>query len=339
MSRTIDEHLPGQHRRADVIAVIPLGLLGAAGLCAALRPAAGLAGLFMVAEELLFIATLVLLAPIALLARARRLGAALLALAVIGGLLFGSEWISLPGSGAARHDLSVVTWNLQYGMRTPAETVAQLHGVVEDVVALQELEPDPAAAIESDATLVARYPYRAMGAHTGMSGLGLLSRYPIRDVTFPRAPAGLELVVATPRGDVRVIVGHPAHAYIRTVTPLRLPLTYDPTHRDDVIASLRTRIDAALSAGERLLVLGDFNTSPTEPEYAVLAAGLRDTHVEVGEGPGTTWRPSRLTFLPIAFLRIDLHLTAGAIRPASTWIDCSLPGDHCRLSADYQIDG
>ena len=339
MSRTIDENLPGRHHRADVLAVIPLALLGAAGLCAVLRPTAGLAGLFLVAEELLFIAALVLLAPVALLARARRLGAALLVLLVVAGGIMGSEWVSLPGSGAGRHDFSALTWNLQFGVRTPAETVARLHGVVEDVVALQELEPDPAAAIESDATLVARYPYRAMGAHTGMSGLGLLSRYPIRDVTFPRPPAGLELIVATPRGDVRVIVGHPAHAYIRTFTPLRLPLTYDPTHRDDVIASLRVRIDASLAAGERLLVLGDFNTSPTEPEYAVLTAGLRDTHVEVGLGPGTTWRPSRLTFLPVAFLRIDLQLTAGAIRPASTSIDCSLAGDHCRLSADYQIDG
>jgi vancomycin resistance protein VanJ len=323
----------------DWLAAVPAALGVVALAAVVLRPGSGLIGLVLVGEELLFLATMVLLTPIALLARARRLGVALLGLSVIGGLLFGSEWISLPGSGAARHDLSAMTWNLQYGVRTAAETAAQLHGVVEDVVALQELEPDPAAAIESDAVLTARYPYRAMGPHTGASGLAVLSRYPIRDVTFPRAPAGLSLIVATPHGDVRIIVGHPEHAYIRTVTPLRLPLSYDPTHRDDVIGSIRTRIDAALAAGERLLVLGDFNTSPTEPEYAVLTAGLRDTHVEVGEGPGTTWRPSRLTFLPFAFLRIDLQLTAGAIRPASTSIDCSLPGDHCRLSANYQIDG
>ena len=85
-------------------------------------------------------------------------------------------------------------------------------------------------------------------------------------------------------------------------------------------------------------MLGDYNTSPREAEYAVLTAGLRDTQVEVGEGPGWTWRSSRLTFLPVGFLRIDMQLTAGSILPASTSIDCSLPGDHCRPSDDYEID-
>jgi endonuclease/exonuclease/phosphatase family metal-dependent hydrolase len=101
---------------------------------------------------------------------------------------------------------------------------------------------------------------------------------------------------------------------------------------------VRTRIDSALAGGDRLLVLGDFNTAPSEAEYAVLTRGLRDTHTAVGEGPGWTWRPSGIDFLPFGFLRIDLQLTAGAIRPASTSIDCSLPGDHCRLLGDYEID-
>jgi hypothetical protein len=54
-----------------------------------------------------------------------------------------------------------------------------------------------------------------------------------------------------------VIAAHPGHAAIDTRTPLRLPVGYNPTGRDTVIASIRTRIDAALTAGDRLLVLGD----------------------------------------------------------------------------------
>ncbi|HEX7490979.1 MAG TPA: hypothetical protein VF337_04690 [Candidatus Limnocylindrales bacterium] len=59
---------------------------------------------------------------------------------------------------------------------------------------------------------------------------------------------------------------------------------------------------------------------------------------EVGEGPGWTWRPSRIDFLPFGLLRIDLQLSAGRIRPVSTSIDCGVPGDHCRLSGDYEVD-
>jgi endonuclease/exonuclease/phosphatase (EEP) superfamily protein YafD len=148
----------------------------------------------------------------------------------------------------------------------------------------------------------------------------------------------MDFTVTTPRGRVHVIVAHPRPAVMATITPLRLPVNYDPSARDIALAQVRTRIDAALAAGDRLLVVGDFNTSPYEAEYHVLTAGLRDTHVQVGEGPGWTWRPSRLTFLPFGLLRIDLQLTAGSIYPASTSIDCSLPGDHCRLFGDYEID-
>jgi hypothetical protein len=42
--------------------------------------------------------------------------------------------------------------------------------------------------------------------------------------------------------------------------------------------------------------------------------------------------------LNVAFLRIDLQLSAGPMRPASTSLDCSLQGDHCRLFGVYQID-
>jgi vancomycin resistance protein VanJ len=328
----------GTRSRADLLAVVPLALVLFAALAAALSPRSGPLALGLVFEPQLFIAVGVVLVPVALLARARVLSAALLVVVVAGGALFGSDWISLPGSGAARHDLTVMTWNVQYGTRTPAENVAQLQGVTADIIALQEVEPDAAAAIDADPTLKARFPYRALTPRVGAWGLAILSRYPIENVDRAFPPAVLELTVDTPHGPVHVINGHPEHADIVTLSGFRLPVGYDGTTRDAAIAQIRTRVDVALSAGSRLLVLGDYNTSASEAEFATLTRGLRDTQAQVGEGPGWTWRPSRLTFLPFAYLRIDVQLTAGAIYPASTSVDCSLPGDHCRLFGDYEID-
>lgn len=322
----------------DLLAVIPGGLLLFAGLALVLAPQSGPLGLALILEPHLFIATLVILAPVAIIVRARRLGVVLLAVAIAGGSLFGSEWVSAPWSSASRHDLTVMTWNVQFDSLTPAETAAALEGVTADVVALQELEPDPAAAVEANAAITARYPYRAMAPRRGAWGVAVLSRYPIRNVESAYPPAVMELIVDTPRGPVRVINGHPFPPAVGTVTPFRLPIGFDPAYRNSEISVIRGRIDAALAAGDRLLVLGDFNSAPSEPEYRVLTAGLRDTHVEVGEGPGWTWRPSRFTFLPIGFLRIDLQLTAGRMLPSGTSIDCSVAGDHCRLLAAYQID-
>jgi endonuclease/exonuclease/phosphatase (EEP) superfamily protein YafD len=324
--------------RWDALAVVPAVLVVAAAAVAILPPRSGPLAMAMVFEPHIFIGVAAVVAVAALLGRSRLLALSLIVTLVGGGFLFGSEWISVPGSAAGRHDLSVMSWNVQYRTRTPAEQASQLEGVTADLIDLQEVEPDAAAAIESDAVLTARYPYRAMAPRRGAWGLAILSRYPISNIRSTYPPACLDLIVATPRGPVHVVEAHPNHATIQTSTPLRLPLGYDPTTRDVEISSVRSRIEAALAAGDRLLVLGDYNTTPSEPEYSVLAAGLRDTHVEVGQGPGWTWRPSRLTFLPFGFLRIDLQLSAGAIRPVSTSIDCSLPGDHCRLFGDYEID-
>ncbi len=334
---------PGGRRRLirsrlDLLAVAPAVLVGLAALTWVLPPRSGPAAFFPIFEPYLFIVAGVVLAPVAVLGRARLLSASLVVGLLAGGPLFGSEWVSLPGSAADRHDLSVLSWNVQYGMRTPAEQAVELEDVTVDVVGLLELEPDAAEAIENDPIIDARYPYRAMEPRESAWGVGVMSRYPISKVVSVDFPATLDFLVSTPRGTVHVILAHPRPAEIATISPLRLPINFDPSARDGAIAEIRTRIDAALAAGDRLLVVGDFNTSPLEAEYAALTAGLRDTHVQVGQGPGWTWRPSRLTFLPLAFLRIDLQLSGGAIYPASTWVDCSLPGDHCRLFGDYEID-
>ncbi len=324
------------HSRLDRLAVVPLAL--ALFALASTVAAVGFGPLVFVQifEQQTVVLALILLAPLALLARARTLGLAVLGLALVGGSLFGGEWISLGAGGRA--DLSAMTWNLQYRTRTPAETVAQLQNVTSDIAALEELEPGPAAAIEADAALTARYPYRLMVPRVGAWGLGLLSKYPISETESSYPPAHLSMVITTPHGPVRLIVGHPNHADISVVSPLRVPFAYNSVDRDTEIAAIRARIDPSLASGERLLVLGDFNTTPTEPDFKVLTRGLRDSHAEVGIGPGWTWRPSRFAFLPVGFIRIDLQLSAGPIRATSSSMDCSLPGDHCRLFGTYEID-
>lgn len=329
--------------RLDYLAAAPICVV-LFGLSAwLLPPRSGPMALVLVLEEQLFALTFVALSPFAVLAwlraRAWALPISLVVLFLVGASFLGSDWISLPNdSRARRHDLSVMSWNLQYGSRTPAEARAQLEAASVDLVALQELEPDSADAIESDPTIRSRFPYRTMAPRWGPGGLAILSRYPTERIESLDSPARLQLVVETPRGPVRIVNAHPKRPKISTITPLRLPIDLDPSVRDSEIAAVERWVVASLAGRERLLVLGDFNTSPTEREYGTLTAGLRDTHREVGEGPGWTWRPSRLAFLPVAFLRIDLQLTAGSIYPASSGVDCSFQGDHCRVFGAYEID-
>ena len=315
---------------------VAVGLAVFAVASVALPLGIGPLGFVVVFEEQLLLGATLLLVPLAIATRARHVTLALVVSGLVFGGLFGSEWASLPGSAAGRDDLTVLSWNLEYGARTPSEAVGQLQGADADLIALVELEPPISAAIEADPTLTARYPYRLMVPRDLAWGVGLMSRYPIGEPVSIYPPACLEVLVATPRGPVRVIVGHPRHASVHGV--LRVPLVYDSAPRDVRIDTIRGLIDQSLASGERLLVLGDFNTTSSEPEYRVLTEGLRDTQTEVGEGPGWTWRPDQLTWLPFGLIRIDLQLSSGAIRPSATWVNCSLPGDHCQLFGTYEID-
>ena len=166
-------------RKSDLLALIPATLAALAAIAAVLPPRSGLPSMALVFEPHLFIASAVLLAPLAVWGRARTLAAAIAVVMIAGGCLFGSEWISLPGSGAARHDISVMTWNVQYGTRTPADQAAQLENVTADLVALMEVEQDASDAIAADSILTSRFPYRALAPRPGAWGLAILSRYPI----------------------------------------------------------------------------------------------------------------------------------------------------------------
>ena len=76
-----------------------------------------------------------------------------------------------------------------------------------------------------------------------------------------------------------------------------------------------------------MLVLGDYNFTPTEPGYRRLTAGLRDAHAEGGNGTGWTWRMQRLAGTGIALLRIDYVLTSPELDPMGTELRCAVPSD------------
>ena len=83
--------------------------------------------------------------------------------------------------------------------------------------------------------------------------------------------------------------------------------------------------------------MGDFNTTEREPAYMEMAAGLRDSHLDAGLGPGFTWRPAPLADIPLGMLRIDYVLSTADLVPTSSTVDCTVPSDHCRLDAELEM--
>lgn len=275
--------------------------------------------------------------PVAAVTRSRRLALALAVVAVLFVVRFGSDWVPSPGpdfgSAAA---LGVATWNVQYSGVPSADAVQFLSDHPVDVVVLEELNPDVAATIEASSALTARWPYRALYPARGAGGIGMLSTYPLVDPQHAVDPVRLEARVQL-RGDEVVVLGaHPYPALISRV--LGLPFGFDPTVRNADLELLRGRVRDLEGDGARVILLGDFNTAPSEPAFGRLTAGLLDAHREVGGGPGWTWTPLGLRRLGLAFLRIDLILSSSSLPPIATHVDCPRVGDHCLVSATLQLE-
>ena len=218
-----------------------------------------------------------------------------------------------------------------------ADAVDGLRDVDVDVVALQELGPDHAAAIAASPNLLGRFPAQELHPEPGVLGIGLLSRGPILRAEHTTDPSLIEAVVDIAGRPVTVITAHPLPGRISMAGPL--PVAFDASERDRALQAIRARVDAAIGRGESVVVLGDFNVAPDEPGYRDLVAGLHDAHAEVGQGPGWTWRPSRFEGTGIGLLRIDLALSGPNLPPVAAREHCGLPGDHCQFEAWFSLAG
>jgi endonuclease/exonuclease/phosphatase (EEP) superfamily protein YafD len=268
--------------------------------------------------------------------RIRILGIVVIVVALV---RVGGEWWS-PDDGpnlviqtAGTTRLTVMSWNLEVGSKAPAEA---LEGILRppgktmpDVVALQELTPGVAAALEASADIDAAYPYRMLEPRDDVRGMGILSTIPLVKGAYGAFPMVLTAALLLP-DDTRVdlLDVHPLPPRISTLAGV--PWGLDTRQRDKELESLRASVDRTADP-TRVILVGDLNTTPFEPGFGTVSRDLEDAHERIGTGTGFTWRPAILQPLNAGLVRIDHVLTGSAIAPVTVGEDCSLPGDHCRL--------
>ena len=208
------------------------------------------------------------------------------------------------------------------------------------VVGLVELARPDADPIRADADIRARFPYQLLYPRDGSLGMGLLSSYPILEsgrITDDPPVVWARLDLGGGR-TLHVVVAHPLPATWHTLGPLPIPVDFDATPRDTQIRTLRGTVDRLLADGQPLILAGDFNVTDREPAYADLAGGLLDAHLEVGLGPGSTWRPDEIKWLPLGVVRIDMAFGGNGVRPVSMAVDCTPRGsDHCLIRASMAL--
>lgn len=245
----------------------------------------------------------------------------------------GELWSS--AEPAAGDQVTVLSWNLEVDSKSAEEAVEGIAAIEADLVALQELTPTYAQAIEDDPTLTGRYAYRILDPREGSLGMGLLSRLPLVLGDNGNGPNRQHAGWILPGGrTVEVLNVHPRRPLYRTVGPV--PVALNTKDRDEDILAIRATIDS-IGSTDRTLVVGDLNGSSTEPGLAPLRDVLSDAHESAGRGPGFTWRPEALEPFGFGVLRIDHVLSGSWLRPVETSVDCEATGDHCRLLVTLEV--
>ena len=264
----------------------------------------------------------ILLAPVYLVLgyaagdRRPAMGAVALALVVCQlGWLGGDYAVTGPfrgciGEATACVELTVASGNLLASNDTPVEAFRSLAGHDPDVIVVQEAS----AWTEIVQSGVADdYPHRFTDPAT--LGIVVASRLPILDAGLIDTPGRMSplVVLDTETGPI-VIVG------VHLLTPLSSARIGTWQNQSRVLAELVPDLP------HPVVVVGDFNaTGQHEVMDRLLSAGLRDAHLERGQGLGATW-PVRDLVPPV--LRID-HALVSPHFDVATFDVVTVPGsDH-----------
>lgn len=235
--------------------------------------------------------------------------------------------------------LRVAAANVLVANQPNAAGLAWIRALDVDVLGLVECNSAWQAAAESardDGR--ARWPYALVGAdHRGPGGVGLFSRYPLREAAIEVPPDGhfrmASAIVEHPSGAVRVFVVHP-------VPPVRPRWT---ASRNAELAWLAARIakeraKPAAEGGLPVVVLGDLNETPYGRAYATFlaATGMRPARSVAGFSP--TW-PTRVAGQSVPHLLripIDHCLLSPDLLPVSFVVGPDIGSDHLPIVASVR---
>jgi endonuclease/exonuclease/phosphatase (EEP) superfamily protein YafD len=222
-------------------------------------------------------APLPLAAAVALLARRRDLWLWTALGAAAWAWLFGGLFLPrAPTLHAAGPTLRVLTTNLLGYNQASAGVVAAIQAADADIVAIQELNGANAAALERE--LAAAYPYRVFNQREGVTGSGVLSRYPFQVLGHLPGPwlGTTHVISLTFEGRPVTLIRFHAYSGIRRLT-----------EREQAAQALADY--AARHPDVPLVAAGDLNATGLSRPHEIITGQLRDAWAESGFGLGHTF--------------------------------------------------
>jgi endonuclease/exonuclease/phosphatase (EEP) superfamily protein YafD len=274
-----------------------------------------------------YVVASLVLAMIALAARAYPSVAVLAAVALVHGAQIKDLWLgSTAGAASGGVPLRVVSANVLSQNRTPEKVLEFVRAADADLVLL--IDAGGREWREILGQLRDLYPHQAQRAWLSRARINLYSRWPIISEEVREAPRSqrpyLVAKLAIEDRTLEVVGVHPS-----SPSPSEPGKTRRRNRELDHIADVAKDTDAAV------IVAGDFNTTPWSPHFKDLlaAAGLRNA----AEGKG--YIPTWPTWFWPARIPIDHVLFKGPIAVTTVRRGPAVGSDHFPIIADLRLTG
>ncbi|MEZ4661262.1 MAG: endonuclease/exonuclease/phosphatase family protein [Caldilineaceae bacterium] len=240
--------------------------------------------------------------------------------------------------------LRVMTWNMLYASPLEDEFYTEIQKLQPDIIALQEVPFDIEKAMV--ALLGDEYPYHRVQSVGSSSGIALWSKLPIIEAAQANARLlgciCLKIVVELNERPITVMTTHirSPEIYYRFRRSIIPRITYFSSRDQDLI--FRALFKQLAEANRPLILMGDFNTTEQQPNFALLRRqGLTDAHEAAGWGMGFTYPNPNLRYswrrrLP-PFIRIDHVLFSSEWRSLAAWTGSISASDHLYVVADLVL--
>jgi endonuclease/exonuclease/phosphatase (EEP) superfamily protein YafD len=224
--------------------------------------------------------------------------------------------------------LRVMTANIYFGLGD-ANTLAATAKASADVLAVQELTPESVQRL-SAASLDKTFPYHALDARPGASGVGMWSRYPItsskRIADFELAMVSARIKVEGVQVDPTVLVAHMSGPWPQPIDDWRA----DMKHMQGTMSELAKSVGAGCA-----IVAGDFNSTPDMREFrSLLDGGFQDASEQAGAGFNRTYPANSRLNPPVIAIDHVLTFQCAATSAETTALRGS---DHLGLISNVEV--
>lgn len=257
--------------------------------------------------------------------------------------LWGGLFIPRAHSNPDAPVLRIMTYNLMGHNSDAGPFIDLILEESPDVVFLQELNFDIAAAFQQE--LAAIYPYQMLDPRSEFDGSGVISKYPLRPAegSLPLDWVGEpQVLVMDWRGQDVHLVNF--HMYAPGIYPPHILSTIFHFNR----LQAKALVECAGAVDGPVILAGDANAAPLNQSYKIITASLQDAWAQAGFVLGHTYpgadnpnsrRVKRAgVFIPRWFARIDYVFASPHFSVLSAHLAGShAPSDHRAVLAELSF--